>query len=287
MRLERTTLGEPFAGLGLAHVEWGDLQAERVVFCVHGLTRNARDFDALATELAARGARVLALDVAGRGRSDWLPEPRHYDVSLYAAQVAALLRRLGLARVDWVGTSMGGLIGITLAGQDDPPIARLVLNDIGAFVPASALAPIKAYLGLDLRFASLDELEQHLRLIHAGFGDLSDEQWRHLARHSARPDGDGYRMHYDPQIKMPFAEGEAADIDLWDVWERIRCPCLLLRGGESQILPADVAQAMTRRGPGAELVTFEGVGHAPALMDNGQIGTVARWLGLSGAGSAG
>ncbi|HET6467260.1 MAG TPA: alpha/beta hydrolase, partial [Geminicoccaceae bacterium] len=269
MRIQRLKVGDGPDDPALAWVEWGEPGAARMVVCVHGLTRNARDFDFLARRLA-RSARVLCVDVAGRGGSDWLRDPEQYDVEVYARHLRGWLDRLGLHAVDWVGTSMGGLIGMTVAAAETNPIERLVLNDIGPLVPKAALEPLKLYLGLDLAFEDLAALEQHLRLIHAPFGPLSDAQWRHLAEHSVRRDGNVLRLHYDPQIRVPFLKSSGEDIDLWERFDRIRCPTLVLRGGESTLLPAEAAQAMTERGPRAKLVTFPGIGHAPALMSDDQ-----------------
>ena len=280
MRSERCTLPTPDDGkIELHWLEHGDASAEQVVVCVHGLTRNARDFDRIASELASRGARVLAVDVSGRGGSTWLADPDRYAVSVYAGHLQAWLAALGLTSVDWLGTSMGGLIGMVVASSDDSPIRRLVLNDVGAFVPKEALAPIGSYLGLDLQFSDLDSVERHLRTIHAGFGrHIDDGWWRDLARHSSRKDGQAWRMHYDPAIKLPFTKLEATDIDLWQLYDRIKCPALLLRGAESGLLPVEVAQEMTRRGPQAELATLLDCGHAPSLAERDQIEVVADWL---------
>ncbi len=277
MRRRRLVLEEE-GGVGIAWIEWGAAEASRIVVCVHGLTRNARDFDFLAARLAAGGARVICVDVAGRGRSDWLADPRGYVLPTYVRQMRAFLDRLGLAAVDWVGTSMGGLIALLLAAEDPGRIRRLVLNDIGPYVAAASLAPVRAYLGLDLAFADLGELEAHLRTIHAGFGPLDDARWRHLATHSARREGDRLRLHYDPAIRVPFLEETARDLDLWPVFDALSCPVLLLRGALSPVLDPATATAMTVRGPRARLVTFAGVGHAPALMSGDQIDIVADWL---------
>jgi pimeloyl-ACP methyl ester carboxylesterase len=260
-------------------IEHGDRASSWTVVCVHGLTRNAHDFDRLAQGLAERGARVLAVDVPGRGGSSWLHEPDRYTVPVYAHYLHAWLKLLDLGSVAWVGTSMGGLIGMEIAGRPDSPIDRLVLNDVGAFVPKEALAPIGAYLGLDLVFADLESVERHLRTIHAGFGrHLDDGWWRDLAQHSARRVEGGWRMHYDPAIKQPFARGEATDIDLWPLYGAITCPTLLIRGAESPLLPAAVARRMTETGPRAELVTFLDCGHAPSLAERDQIEVVTDWL---------
>ncbi len=277
----RIGLDGPHRGVTLSYLEWGEPDAARVVVCVHGLTRNARDFDDLAAALAERGARVIAVDVAGRGHSSWLAEPTAYVVPTYVAHLARLLDLLRLPPVDWIGTSMGGLIGMALAATEAPPLCRLILNDVGPFVPCDALLGLKAYLDLDLRFASLAELEAHLRTIHAPFGPLTDDQWQRLARSSARRDRDGWRLRYDPAIRAAYADMSQDDVDLWELWDRIRVPTFVLRGENSVILPTAVANAMTERGPTAEVLTVPGVGHAPALMEASQIATIQRWLGLS------
>ncbi len=273
-------LAEPYEGLELAYLDWGDPTSDHVVVCVHGLTRNAHDFDELAKALAGHGARVLAIDVVGRGRSSWLAEPHDYSAENYAAQILSLLAELGVGKVDWIGTSMGGLIGMGIASLEQHPISRLVLNDIGPFVPEAALKQIQSYLGLELRFDSFEELEDHLRFIHAGFGRLTDAQWRHLAKHSARQDADGWHLNYDPGIRVPYAELATGDIAFWELWDKISCPTFVIRGSESPILLRQTAEEMTQRGPKATLATFAGVGHAPALMSRDQIFTIERWLDL-------
>jgi len=279
MRARRLRLDFGAGPLAVAWTEWGPPEASRTVVCVHGLTRNARDFDVLAARLAAGGARVLCVDVVGRGASDWLPDPRAYRLETYVRQLRALLERLAIGEVDWIGTSMGGLVALRLSVEDPHRIRRLVLNDIGPYVAAASLAPIRSYLGLDLSFADLDALEAHLRTIHAGFGPLSDAQWGHLARHGARVEGGRLRLHYDPAIRVPFLEETAADLDLWPAYDALSCPVLVLRGAESPVLDPATALAMAERGPRARLAVFAGVGHAPALMSADQIETVAGWLG--------
>lgn len=277
MKLETIALDGAYSGIELGYVDWGG-PTHRTVVCVHGLTRNARDFDALAQALAARGLRVIAVDVVGRGRSSWLGDPKDYVVPNYVGHFSRFLALLGLERVDWVGTSMGGIIGMGLAAAEASPIARLVLNDVGPFVPREALMQIQTYLGLDLVFASLEEVERHLRTVHAGFGRLEDREWRHLAEHGSLRKEEGWRLRYDPAIRIPYAELTAADIDLWALWDRISAPTLVLRGAESTLLTEETAEDMRRRGPKARLVTIPGAGHAPALMAADQIEAVASWL---------
>jgi pimeloyl-ACP methyl ester carboxylesterase len=261
----------------VAYTEWGDPGESRVVICVHGLTRNGRDFDFLAQALAAH-RRVLCPDVAGRGHSDWLTHKDDYSYPLYLSDMAALIARSGAEQVDWVGTSMGGLIGMMLAAQAHTPIRRLVVNDVGPFVPRASLERIAQYVGKAPPFADLDALERYLRQVSAPFGPLTDDQWRHLALHSSRRYDDGtITMGYDPGIANAFS-GELKDVVLWPLWDAISCPTLLLRGAQSDLLLAPTAQEMTQRGPRARMVEFEGIGHAPMLMADDQIAVVREFL---------
>jgi pimeloyl-ACP methyl ester carboxylesterase len=223
--------------------------------------------------------------MVGRGRSDWLADPAGYGYPQYCADMAALIARLGVERVDWVGTSMGGLIGMMLAAQPNTPIARLAINDVGPFIPKAALERIAAYLGKAPAFADLGALEAYLREVHAPFGALTDAQWAHLAEHSARPAESGaagaVALHYDPAIRVAFEQEPLADVDLWPLWDAVACPTLVLRGAESDLLPARTAAEMATRGPHAEIAEIEGCGHAPALMDEQQTGLVRDWLAAS------
>lgn len=261
----------------LSYVEWGAAGRESVI-CVHALSRNARDFDALAQALCDR-RRVVCPDMPGRGKSDWLAEKSDYAMPLYMADCTALLARLGVEHVDWVGTSMGGIIGMLMAGRPNTPIRRLVLNDVGPFIPAAALKRISGYVGTDPHFASVEEGEAWMRRVMTTFGPLTDEDWRHLVMHGLRADpGGGFRLHYDPGIAKPMFDGGIEDVDLWAVWDAIRCPVLVIRGAESDLLPHEVVEEMKRRGPGCEVITYEGVGHAPMLMSREQIAPVVDWL---------
>lgn len=261
----------------IAYTEWGDPNAFRTIICCHGLTRNGRDFDALAARLA-RYARVICPDIVGRGRSDWLRDPAHYAYPQYCADMNALIARLDVAELDWVGTSMGGLIGMTLAAQPGTPIRRLVVNDVGPFVPKAALLRISDYVGLDNRFSSLAAVETHLRKVLAPFGPLTDAQWQHLVAHGHRQRPDGtFGLAYDPAIAINVKMA-VQDWDLWPVWDRIGVPTLLFRGADSDLLLPQTAEEMTQRGPRAKLVTWPGLGHAPALMAPDQIGQIEAWL---------
>lgn len=263
----------------VAYTEWGEPNPGEAVVCLHGLTRNARDFDHLAAALVGRW-RVACPDAPGRGESEWLAVKEDYNYATYCADMAALMARLESERVDWVGTSMGGLVGMMLAAQPATPVRRLVMNDIGPFVPKAALERIMGYVGSDPRFEDLAAAEAYLRQVHAPFGPLRDEHWAHLTHHSVRERREGgYGLAYDPGIAVPLKASPPEDVDLWSLWDRVRCPVLVLRGADSDVLPAEVAREMTRRGPGAELVEFDGVGHAPMLTEGDQIETLRGWLG--------
>ena len=266
----------------IAYTEWGDSANSNVLICVHGLTRNSRDFDHLATALEGH-YRILCIDVAGRGKSQWLKEAAHYNYGTYVADIIALLTHLHITKVDWVGTSMGGLIAMVLAASYPGLIRKLVLNDIGPFIPAATLKRIGTYVSITPQFIDLGGVERHLRGILAPFGITDDAHWRHLAEHSALKRDDGkYILAYDPAIasafERPSGEGEIVDIDLWSLWEKITCETLVLRGALSDALLAETAATMKTTGPKAELVEFPGIGHAPALMDEGQITIVKSWL---------
>lgn len=275
---EKHFLGRSPAGFHrVAYTEWGDPAASHVILCCHGLTRNGRDFDALAAALSQH-ARVICPDIVGRGASDWLRDPVYYGYPQYCADMDALIARLDVEQLDWVGTSMGGLIGMTLAAQAGTPIRRLVVNDVGPFIPKAALLRIADYVGLDNRFSSLVAIETHLRKVLAPFGPLTDAQWQHLVAygHRQRPDGT-FGLAYDPAI-AGNVKNAVQDWDLWAIWDRIKCPTLVLRGAESDLLLGATAQEMTQRGPKARLVTWDGMGHAPALMDPQQIALLQTWL---------
>lgn len=265
----------------VAYALWGDA-ADRsdVTLCVHGLTRSGRDFDVLAERLAGDGGAVYCPDVVGRGRSDWLPSADAYGYPQYMTDMTMAIARSGAEQVDWVGTSMGGLIGLMLAAQPKTRIRRLVLNDVGPFISASALRRLSDYVGKGPHFADFDEALAYIRHVHAPFGPLDESEWRHLSEHSLRVDPNGgYRLAYDPAIAAPLADPEKIeDMNLWGFWDAIACPVLVLRGAESDLLTRETAQEMTQRGPKAELVEFEGVGHAPALLTSEQVETVAQWL---------
>ena len=299
----------------VAYFDWGNPSSGRSIICVHGLSRNSRDFDFLARDLA-RDWRVVCMDVAGRGESEWLSDKADYRFSTYLADAAALIARIttpppkpyfGAFRgrranarelqIDWVGTSMGGLIGMLLAAKAGSPIRRLVLNDIGPFIPWAALYRLKGYVDGGRVFQEVDEVEAYLRDACEPFGSLSDEHWRHLAEHSVDAvDGGGYRLRYDPDIRhtmrghtdpeFPLGPTVFSGIDLWTVWSEIRCPILVLRGAQSDVLSGSTLGRMRASKPGLDVVEFPGVGHAPALMSEPQIARVREFLSRPQAGDA-
>ena len=266
----------PLGYLSLSWWEWGPAEGAPVL-CVHGLTRNGRDFDVLARALAAQGRRVLCPDLPGRGGSDRLANPALYQPPTYIQALSHLLARLDQP-VDWVGTSLGGICGMAVAATPGNAIRRLVLNDVGSFIPKAALARIRDYVGTDGEFADLAAVAAHLRLVHANFGALSDAQWAEMALHSAVPSGSGFRLGYDPAIAVPMRAVEPADVDLALYWNAVAAPTLVLRGEASDLLLPETAAQMATK-PGVQLATIPGCGHAPALMEPAQVQLVAGFLG--------
>ena len=262
----------------LVYFEWGDPGHDRAVICVHGLTRRGRDFDWLARALE-ENYRVVCVDLPGRGQSDWLPVAADYQPSTYLQDMVALIARMNVEQVDWIGVSLGGLLGMMLAAQPKTPIRRLVLDDIGGYVGVEALQRIAAFVGQDPSFPDRAGLERYMREINTGYGPLTDAQWAHLVAHGSRRDESGaWRQHYDPKLAEPFKQGFSEPVELWPLWEQIACPVLILRGTESDILTAETAAEMVARKPGTRLVEFKDVGHAPMLLDPAQIDAVRDWL---------
>lgn len=258
----------------VSYAEWPGPPGAPTILCVHGLTRNGRDFDYVAEALSAH-FRVICPDMPGRRNSQWLHSSDGYNYALYLATLAALIARLGVDEVYWLGTSMGGILGFMMAAIPDTPVRRLVVNDIGPLIAKEGIERIVTYTGLDQSFRNIAELEAKLRETAAGFGPLTDEEWRHLAANSVRQKADGsVGFAYDPTIADGLRKAPINDIELWDYWDCVRCPTLVLRGETSDVLRRADAEAMTRRGPRADLIEFPGVGHAPALMAPDQIAAV-------------
>ena len=263
----------------LAYTDWGDPGNRKLLVCVHGLSRCGRDFDTLARAMAS-DYRVVCPDVPGRGLSGWLKNPMEYQVQTYVADMVTLLARLDAERVHWVGTSMGGLIGMTLASLPETPLQKLVLNDVGPIVTAASLARIGEYLGKAPQFPDFATAVQYIRAVSAPFGAHSDAEWSMLTEHVTRRQSDGsYRMHYDPAIAVPFSAAKPdKDIELWPCYDAIRCPTLVIRGTLSDLLRRETLQEMSGRGPRAKTVEIPEVGHAPTLMHADQIAIVRDFL---------
>ena len=273
----------------IAYTDWGNPSNPNVIVCVHGLTRNCRDFDFLAQTLQAE-FRVISVDVVGRGQSDWLEHAQDYDFyPLYLSDALALVAHIQSQyaekiTLNWIGTSMGGLIGMILAIQPNLPVAlnKLVMSDIGPLIPAAALKRIADYVGKDPRFENFAAFKAYMKAISVTFGPLTEEQWTHMAVHSAREYADGtYGFRYDPKIAYSFKAHEITDIDLWQQWDQLTVPALVLRGVESDVLSVQTAAQMQIRGPKAQIVELPGIGHSPMLMDDHQIRIVRDFIKAS------
>lgn len=286
-RLHHVTCANPKGLHRMAYWEWGAQDNPRVVVCAHGLSRQGRDFDTLARALSA-DFRVICPDVVGRGRSDWLPDPMLYAVPTYVADMVALLARLNVEQVSWIGTSMGGLIGLSLAslhaqGQVSP-ISRLVLNDVGPVIEFASLQRIGTYLGAPMRFPSVEAGAEFLWSISQSFGPHTPEQWLALSRPQFKPAPEGgWMFQYDPAIAVPFRAftpeiAAFSEAMLWKAYDSVTAPTLLVRGQDSDLLSADTARAMGQRGPQAPCVEFAGVGHAPTLIADDQVACVREFL---------
>jgi pimeloyl-ACP methyl ester carboxylesterase len=294
--LEFVACPEPEGEHRMAYWQWGQADAPHVVLCVHGLTRQGRDFDVLAQALCQQAThlgqtlRVVCPDVVGRGKSDWLHNPALYQLPTYASDMLALLTKLQPVQLDWVGTSMGGLIGMAVAGFAQAPafakVRRLVLNDVGPAIEAAALSRIGAYLGRFGSYATEQDAADALWHFSSSFGPHTPAQWLALTRPMLKPTADGtgrFTLHYDPALAEPFKamtpeaalQGEAL---LWQAYDQITAQTLLLRGANSDLLSAATAQSMTQRGPQAQLVTFAGVGHAPTMVADDQVRTLLSFL---------
>lgn len=291
----------------LAYVEWGEQNFDKTVVCVHGLTRNSRDFDFLAKELA-KDYRLACPDIVGRGKSDWLPLGQAYGFPQYLSDMTGLLARLDVEQVDWIGTSMGGLMGMFMAAQANSPIRRLVMNDVGPMIPMAGTQRIMNYIGQRATFSDLKEAENYFRRIFAPFGKLTDAQWAHVTHYSTFKGKDGrYHLAYDqnvlsgldgisvwqgmtkiakkawqgllhPGAQIPLSE-------MWPYWDQVKCPVLLLRGETSDILLPETVERMQATHPALDVVEIKGVGHAPALMAQDQIAIIQDWLKSEGTHS--
>lgn len=293
VKTRATTVRRSYFGLGLSgfhkisYQDWPDLrpsgeieaQPTAPVICVHGLTRNSHDFDKMAARLC-RERRVVCPDVVGRGQSDWLENAALYENLQYNADMNALIARLDVPEVDWVGTSMGGLIGMMLAASAKSPIRKMVINDVGPYISYSSLSKIGNYVGRFPEFSDLDEAEAYLREIHAPFAPMSNKDWRDMARFGVRELENGnLALNYDPKIGDPLRAGLTGfDVNLWPLWDMITCPVLVFRGENSELLTQETAERMATTGPLAEIIEIKDAGHAPTLNTARQIGMIRDWL---------
>ncbi len=273
-----------FLGLGphgfhrIAYTDWGDADNPNVLICVHGLTRNGRDFDVLAEAMQDR-YRVICPDIVGRGESQWLTHAADYSYPQYLADMNALIARLNVSSVHWVGTSMGGLIGMMLAGQPNSPIRRLVMNDVGPFIPKASLERLAQYVGRAPTMESVDDVEQYLRVVMAPFGKLTDAQWRHMAQHSSKQTPNGnFVLHYDLGIADVFKGAVMQDVNLWMFWQSVICPVLVIRGAESDLLLRETVEQMKASRSNVSAIEIPNTGHAPALMEEAQVSAVRDFL---------
>lgn len=260
----------------MRYVEWGDAENPRVLVCVHGLTRNGRDFDYIAQRLAD-AYRVVCPDVVGRGRSDWLRDPSDYTYPVYCGDMATLIASLHAQTVDWLGTSMGGIVGMIMASLPGSPLGKLVMNDVGCVIPKASLVRIGEYVGREATYDSLEALESAVRSV-SPFGELDAGEWRHLALHVAKQDEHGrWKFRYDPGIGKNFHAAPPADVDLRSFWRGVHGPALVIRGEHSDLLLQETLEEMRER-PRTETFVVPNTGHAPMLMDDLQAGVVRRFL---------
>ncbi|CDZ79114.1 Tropinesterase [Legionella massiliensis] len=285
----------------VAYTEWGEASpTASTVICVHGLTRNSRDFDALAGHLSSVGYHVFCPDVVGRGLSSWLKNPQLYNFERYTTDMNVLIGRTGASQVDWIGTSMGGIIGMMLASLPNTPIRRLILNDVGPQIPVQSLWHMAKYVGKDPQFVSKEDAKKHFKVIYAEFGKLTEEQWDYFTEHSITERSPGvFRSCYDPgihEVRLKWQslkelfysphkalEGIIFDIDLWPFWRQIKCPVLVIRGQQSKLLLPEHLRKMQRLHSKTEVYEIADAGHAPALLEPAQHEKITAWLDASNA----
>lgn len=280
----------------IAYTEWGNPEPGLpAVVCVHGYTRNGRDFDALASYLSMKGRHVFCPDVVGRGDSAWFKKANHYNFAQYSADINAMIARTQALHIDWIGTSMGGIIGMMLASLPNSPIQRLILNDVGPQIPVHGLRKLAKFAGKNTEFSSMEEAKHHFKHSHAEFGNLSEEQWEQLTIHSVEQCAPTrFVAKIDPAIKNPkpttqfvtdflhhphrALEGILYDIDLWALWEHIHCPILVIHGAHSELLTEPILKKMQKIHPEMDIYRKEDAGHAPALLDLYDHEVIAYWL---------
>lgn len=280
----------------IAYSEWGNKSnLETPIVCVHGQTRNRHDFDTLAEYLSERGRHVFCPDIVGRGDSGWFKNPLHYTYEQYIADMNVLIARTDATQIDWVGTSMGGLLGMILASLPNSPIRRLVLNDVGPQIPIKGISRLWEYAGKDPDFSSIEEAKTYFKRIYADFGQLSDAQWQRFTETSIREIAPGkFATTLDHGIKTVPAksklawglllhphkalEGTFFDVNLWDIWYKLTCPVFVIHGKHSDILTASILHKMLQTHPNMEVLEILDAGHAPALLEQTQHEIIYQWL---------
>lgn len=279
----------------IAYTEWGSWSELPTVLCVHGYTRNGRDFDALASFLGIKGRHIFCPDVVGRGDSSWFKQAHHYNFNQYVADMNNLIARTRAQQIDWIGTSMGGMIGMMMAALPNSPIQRLILNDIGPQIPLHGLRKLANNIGNDPEFKSVEEAKQHFKKNYTQFGILSEKQWDTFTEHSIEQHATNvFRAKIDPRIRNPKSTGQIVtdffhhphkalegilfDIDLWSIWNKIHCPVLVIHGAHSELLTPEIIKKMIRTHANTEVYTIADAGHAPALLDVTNHETIDHWL---------
>ena len=268
----------------IAYTQWGLDTAKRTIICVAGLTRNSRDFDYLAQDLISNddSVRLVCVDLPGRGASDWLLDARYYTQQQYIIDLTALIARLDVLHVTWIGTSMGGLLGMFLAAQKNSPINALILNDVGPVIPRAAIKRISKYAALHTTFSELSQAQDYLRKIYSNGGKLSEAMWQHIMQHSIVKQADGsFSLTYDPKLIHSLPRWVFFDIKLWDIWSKIHCPILVLHGENSDVLTSDTLKQMQHSKPNISIANIIDCGHAPMLMTADQIAIIRKWLKIN------
>ncbi len=263
----------------VAYREWGDSDNHKKLFCVHGLTRNSKDFDFLAASMSNQ-YNVICIDIPGRGVSGYFAQLDNYNFQNYMTAIKRVISSITPGKIDFLGTSMGGVVAMSLASIDSSLIRKLVLNDVGPFVPGVLYAALNAHEKTKPKsYNSYAEAVQYHKEHCSSFGPMSDEQWGEFTMNGMREDKDGRFIYdYDKKLEVKIAQNASGELNVWDVWDQIKCPVLVIRGETSMALQKEVAEEMAQRGPKADLIEIPVTGHAPTLMSEEQVSIVRDWL---------
>ncbi len=263
----------------LAYLDYGDVNNPNVLICAHGLTRNAYDFEKIA-RVMQNNFRVIAIDYPGRGDSDYFTDKKSYNYYVYLKDTLLLLKKLKIKNPFWLGTSMGGIIGMAI-GCFYPRILRgLILNDIGPSMPLSTVKKIGKYASLEPKFIDLELAKQHLKMIYKESGIKEEEDWNFLTKNSFKINSSNqYQMNYDPTIVsgMEIDKAKSKDVDMWKIWRKIKCPILVIHGAKSNILSVETVEKM-QQSKQIDIYVVDYAGHAPALTNADQIDPIKNWL---------